>query len=347
MSKKFKILIVVLSLSLSFSLIYLYITNKYVVNQINANMNLREKALQIDEFKSNITDMSSMADYYMITKNESYKEAYDRNFNSVVNNVNELYDSNYITKEDKISLEDRLNKYNYLINECIFTKKDEACILTDNNKSIFLKLNDIKYSLIEDSSDVLAKNIEISNSNSGTVLNLVDNQNSLIQIVGGVITMIFLSPLYFLKKNSTLITDLIKGFISSHLRKDKSTSPTNKEDKNNTTKCDEKLIECINSGYLSNLETLLTERELMISNLKIIYSHNKYMKEEWIESKESLNSIEQDLLDLKNQLNYLMNKSDIPYERINVLENKLLKIRFKLEKLPEYHEFIMKLTEKY
>ena len=159
--------------------------------------------------------------------------------------------------------------------------------------------------------------------------------------------MILLSPLYFLRKNSTIITDLIKGFISSHLKKDKNSSIKGDNKNTDISNCDNKILECINSGHLNNLETLLTERELMISNFKIIYSHNNYMKKEWLKSKESLTSIEQDLLDLKKQLSYLMNKSDIPYEQINILENKLLKTRFLLEKLHEYHDFIMKLTEKY
>ncbi|NME82576.1 hypothetical protein [Clostridium sp. SM-530-WT-3G] len=348
MSKKLKIIICLLSLSLSFSLLYLYITNKHVVNQINTNVSLREKVLQIDEFKSNITNMSSMTNYYIITQKESYRAEYNKNFTSALANINELYDSNYITKEDKVSLEDGLNKYNDLTNKFIFINRGTPLPITEDNKNTFLRLNDIKSNLMQDTSDVLARNIEISNSNSGTVINLVDNQNSLIQIIGGFITMILLSPLYFLKKNSTIITDLIKRFVSNHLKKDKVSSTISEEKKNNDIiKCDDKLIECINSGYLNNLETLLTERELMISNLKIIYSHNKYMKEEWMKSKESLDSIEHDLIDLKKQLNHLMNKSDIPYEEINVLENKLLKIRFLLEKLPEYHEFIMKLTEKY
>lgn len=42
-----------------------------------------------------------------------------------------------------------------------------------------------------------------------------------------------------------------------------------------------------------------------------------------------------------------MDKSAIPYEKINILENKLLEMRFMLEKLPEYHAFIMNLTQKY
>ena len=50
---------------------------------------------------------------------------------------------------------------------------------------------------------------------------------------------------------------------------------------------------------------------------------------------------------LKKQLNILMDESDIPYKKINILENKLLKIKFMLEKLPEYHDFIMNLTQKY
>lgn len=347
MSKKLKILICLLSLSLSFSLLYVYITNKYILNQINTNITLREKVLQIDEFKSNITDMSSMADYYILTNKESYKIAYDRNFNSALTNINELYDSGYIQKEDKISLENELNKYNDLTNECFETEKDSSAPLSENSKNVFLKLNDIETTLLKNTSDALSKNIAISNSNSGAAINLVDNQNSIIQIIGGFITMILLSPLYFLRKNSTIITDLIKGFISSHLKKDKNSSIKGDNKNTDISNCDNKILECINSGHLNNLETLLTERELMISNFKIIYSHNNYMKKEWLKSKESLTSIEQDLLDLKKQLSYLMNKSDIPYEQINILENKLLKTRFLLEKLPEYHDFIMKLTEKY
>ena len=55
------------------------------------------------------------------------------------------------------------------------------------------------------------------------------------------------------------------------------------------------VIQCINTGLVKNLETMLSERELMISTLKIVYYHNEYIKK-WLISKKYLDSIEYDLL---------------------------------------------------
>lgn len=55
------------------------------------------------------------------------------------------------------------------------------------------------------------------------------------------------------------------------------------------------VIQCVNTGLIKNLETVLSKGELIISTLKIVYFHNEYIKK-WLISKKYLDSIEYDLL---------------------------------------------------
>lgn len=347
MTKKLKILVCILSAALIFSLLYIYKTNLSVAEEIKTNDNLRNKITQIDEFKTDIANMSVMSKYYIITGSNKYKISFEKNYYSALSNLDELQEADYITDEDKILLEENLSKYNNLTCGNSHNAENSTNTVNDKTDSILLKLTDIETSLIEDTSDTLPKSIEKSNSNSDTAKSLVDSQNSLLQIIGGFITMVLISPIYFLKKNPTLITDAFKSFISNHIKKNQAGSkPSVNKTESEYSKCDDEMLQCVNAGLIKNLETMVSERELMISTLKMIYSHNQYMKNEWTKAKNSLDSIEQDLLDLKKELNILMNKSDIPYEKINLLENKLLEIRFLLEKLPQYHQFIMDLIDK-
>ncbi|MDO5516272.1 MAG: hypothetical protein Q4F66_01885 [Clostridium sp.] len=346
MNKKLKILVCILSASLLFSLLYIYKTNLSVEEQIKTNDNLRNKINKIDEFQNDVTNMSIMSKYYIITDNNKYKISFEKNYNSALIDLDELQNSDYISNEDKYLLEENLKQYNDLTCQHSIAVRNDADSVNDNTESILLKLTDIESSLIEETSDALPKSIEKISTISDTAKSLVDSQNSLLQIIGGFITMVLISPIYFLKKNSVLVTDAIKGFISNHIKKNQNNlEPDNKPEKE-FSKCDDEMVNCVNSGLIKNLETMISERELMVSTLKMIYSHNQYMKDEWTKAKVSLDSIEQDLLDLKKELNILMNKSDIPYEKINLLENKLLEIRFLLEKLPQYHDFIMELIDK-
>lgn len=342
MSRKIKILVFVLFTYILFSLLYIYKTNISIVNDINTNNDLRKKITVIQEFKTDIANMSLMSRYYIITGDNKYRIKFEKNLYSALSRLDNLEQAEYITVEDRSLIEKNLNEYNYLT--CKDLQKDTTSTdhVSNNIADNLYKLTDIESSLMEDTTDTFLSSIEKTSSNAKATKNIVDTQNNLIQIVGGFFSTILLAPFYFLKKNPTFLTDAIKTFISSHKKKD-STELDKSQSKNIT--CDDVLLKCINDGVLKNLEEFIAERDKMISTLRIVYSHNKYMKEEWGDAKASLDSIEQDLLNLKKELNILMTKSDIPYEKINLLENKFLEIRFLLEKLPQYHDFIMNILE--
>lgn len=343
MSRKIKILVFVLFTYLLFSLLYIYKTNISIVSQINTNEDLRKKITVIQEFKTDIANMSLMSRYYIITGDDKYRIKFERNLYSALSSLDNLEEAEYITAKDRSLVEKNLNEYNYLT--CKDLQQDNKTGESAKNTNDTLqKLTDIEFSLVEDTADTLVKSIEITSSNSQAAKNIVDTQNNLLQAVGGFFSMILIAPLYFLKKNPKFLPDTIKNLFSICFKKDSNESDKKLQQSSNVN-CDDLMVKCINEGIHKNLEELISERDKMVSTLKIIYSHNKYMKEEWADAKASLDSIEQDLLNLKKELNILMTKSDIPYEKINLLENKFLEIRFLLEKLPQYHDFIMNILE--
>ena len=211
-------------------------------------------------------------------------------------------------------------------------------------KNQIRNLTDIEINIIDDTSSSIYSNINEVKNNSGYAINLVSNQNNILELVGGFFTMIFLCPLFFISKNYGMFTGIIKNFISEHFSKNTNTSSSSNKSEN---QCDDRMLQCINESIIKNFQEKINDKNMLVSTLRIIYSHSEYMEKEWKKGKNILDSVENDLLELRRDLDSLLNKSEIPYERFNVIENKLLEVKFLLEKLPGYHDFIMKLTEPY
>lgn len=320
-------------------MIYMYSTNHSISSKMQNNDMLRAKISSLDQFKESIIDMAIMSKYYLITGDQYYKTEFEKNYNTASDNINDLYNSEYITISEKSNFLNNLNSYKEIA-------EDNSYIVNSDNIDPSLKkqirnLTEIETGIIDNTSNALYSSIKLSDDNSGSTMTLVSSQNNILELLGGFFTMIFLLPLYFVNKNSNLFTGIIKNFISDHFKR-KSKSPSVKNEP-----CNDAMLQCINDSIIQNLQEKINDRNMLVSTLRIIYSHSEFMEREWTEGKNILDSVEDDLSELRNDLNSLLNKSEIPYEKFNTIENKLLEVKFLLEKLPGYHDFIMKLTEPY
>ena len=335
------ILSIYLILSIPF-LFYLYYTNHSIFSTMQNNDNIQTKIEALDNFKVNIINMSTMSKYYLITGDEYYKDEFEINYKNTDSNVNNLYESEYISESEKDEFLDKLNSYKEIVQNSTYS--EYAQNIDSNTKNQIRNLTDIEINIIDDTSSSIYSNINEAKNNSGYAIDLVSNQNNILELVGGFFTMIFLCPLFFISKNSGMFTGIIKNFISEHFSKSINTSSQSNK---NEYQCDDRMLQCINESIIKNFQEKINDKNMIVSTLRIIYSHSEYMEKEWEKGKNILDSVENDLLELRRDLDSLLNKSEIPYERFNVIENKLLEVRFLLEKLPGYHDFIMKLTEPY
>ena len=335
------ILIIYLILSIPF-LFYLYYTNHSIFSTIQNNDNIQTKIDALDNFKINIMNMSMMSKYYLITGDEYYKGEFEINYKNTNDNVNNLYESEYISESERDEFLDELNNYKGIVQNN--TSSEYTQNIDSNMKNQIRNLTDIEINIIDDTSSSIYSNINEVKNNSGYAINLVSNQNNILELVGGFFTMIFLCPLFFISKNYGMFTGIIKNFISEHFSKNTNTSSSSNKSEN---QCDDRMLQCINESIIKNFQEKINDKNMLVSTLRIIYSHSEYMEKEWKKGKNILDSVENDLLELRRDLDSLLNKSEIPYERFNVIENKLLEVKFLLEKLPGYHDFIMKLTEPY
>lgn len=338
--KCIKILIAIILLLIIPSLFYMHKTNQLLSRQIQKNSNLKQQIMSLDQFKADIKKMSQMNKYYLISDNDIYKTYYEESYTTVIEHVNELYSKNYITLEDKNSLDNSLNDFN------IFTLNIKSNSQNfQYTKDKLDELSQIENIIIDKTTNNLYDNIEKSNSEDGNALNIVNTQNNIIEVIGGFFSMVFLSPIYFLGKNITLITDSIKKFLIEHIYKDKITKNT--KDIINNSICNDDMVKCINNGIINNLKEEISDKEKLIATLKIINSYSDFMTKEYTASYQILDSIETDILTLKNTLSKYIDKSEIPYDMLNIIENKFLETKFVLERIPNYNDFIIKLTEKY
>ena len=321
--------------------IYIYFTNSSLSSTVQDNDALRTKIESIDEFKTNTLNMAIMSKYYLITGDDYYKTQFENNYNTSYKQITKLSESGYINESEKENLKSNLDKYLNIVQTESFYENPKD--INSNLKSQLQNLANIETNIINDTSNVLYSSLKTTKNNNEYAINLVSNQNDILEVIGGFLSMLFIYPLYFVSKNHTVFNGLIKTFFSEYFSK-KIKSPSTKNEEN---PCDEKMLQCINESIIRNFQEKINDRNLLVSTLKIIYSHSEYMEKEWEEGKNILDSVEMDLSNLRSDLDSLLNKSEIPYERFNIIENKLLEVKFLLEKLPGYHDFIMKLTEPY
>ncbi len=322
-------------------MIYIYYTNHSLSSAIHNNDALRSQIEALDEFKISILDMAVMSRYYLITGDEEYNNEFESRYYTASNKIQSLYESEYINQSEKDEFIQNLNYYKE--NTQSYGSNSFSQNIDPELKKHIGDLSQIETDMIKDTSKVLYSNLQTAKDSNGYVINLVDNQNNFFEVLGGILTIILLCPIYFINKNSSVITTVIKSFISEHFSKNNQSQTSQKPQ----YECDEKMLQCINESIVRNFQEKINERNLLVSTLRIIYSHSEYMEKEWEEGRNILDSVEKDLSDLRNELDSLLNKSHIPYERFNIIENKLLEVKFLLEKLPGYHDFIIKLTKPY
>lgn len=198
-------------------MIYMYSTNHSISSKMQNNDMLRAKISSLDQFKESIIDMAIMSKYYLITGDQYYKTEFEKNYNTASDNINDLYNSEYITISEKSNFQSNLNSYKEIA-------EDNSYIVNSDNIDPSLKkqirnLTEIETGIIDNTSNALYSSIKLSDDNSGSTMTLVSSQNNILELLGGFFTMIFLLPLYFVNKNSNLFTGIIKNFISDHFKK--------------------------------------------------------------------------------------------------------------------------------
>ena len=90
---------------------------------------------------------------------------------------------------------------------------------------------------------------------------------------------------------------------------------------------------------MNNYSNLLTFASLL-------NNHNKQMEKQWLEVESLIDVLQASIIDLRNKLETTDTKSlkESP-SQINDIEIKLLEIKILVKQLPNYHEFIVSLTD--
>ena len=183
-------------------MIYMYSTNHSISSKMQNNDMLRAKISSLDQFKESIIDMAIMSKYYLITGDQYYKTEFEKNYNTASDNINNLYNSEYITISEKSNFLSNLNSYKEIA-------EDNSYIVNSDNIDPSLKkqirnLTEIETGIIDNTSNALYSSIKLSDDNSGSTMTLVSSQNNILELLGGFFTMIFLLPLYFVNKKAHL-----------------------------------------------------------------------------------------------------------------------------------------------
>ena len=134
-------------------MIYMYSTNHSISSKMQNNDMLRAKISSLDQFKESIIDMAIMSKYYLITGDQYYKTEFEKNYNTASDNINNLYNSEYITISEKSNFLSNLNSYKEIA-------EDNSYIVNSDNIDPSLKkqirnLTEIETGIIDNTSNAL------------------------------------------------------------------------------------------------------------------------------------------------------------------------------------------------
>lgn len=290
--------------------VFVIFSHKKMSSQVENLALIKSQISELDSFKTIIVNLGHSQKFYLLSQDESYKVKYDNYLEDAYNSLDDLSQKNCINEGSKKNIKDMLKEYDAINVKLLDTKV--SLPLSSDMQSYLAKSNEIQINIMHSISDAISSNQDSTSQSHSSLEVSVDNQKSFVQALSSITTVIIGGPLCY----------IIKKYKNGELK-------------------------------LDDIITILDKEKIKIDNYSniilfasILNSHNKEMKNQWTEVKEKVESLQLSISDLKNTAaNYNISiLSDFTSE-IQDMEIKLLEIRLLIKQLPNYHEFIVNLTD--
>lgn len=279
-------------------------------NRVENLTSLKSKIIVLDNFKTTIVNLGHSQKFYLLSSNESYKTKYNNYLNDAFTSINKLAEENAISDSEKETLTNMLVEYND-INLSLLNGKIQLP-LTAGMQTYLSKSNEIQINVLHEISNAIADNSDTTSKNHDSIATSINSQKNIIQILSSIISVIIGGPVY----------SLYKKYKNGELQLDEIINILDKEK--------------IKVDNYSNI----------IIFTSLLNNHNKEMKKQWIEVKEKVELLQKNINDLKLKA---LECSSCPdkkfFNEIQSMEVQLLEIKLIIKQLPDYHEFIVGLTD--
>ena len=330
--KKLLIYIIILALVLVVCLnLFLFYNNSSLSNVLNNSANTRNTIIELDKFKTNITEMSDAKESFILTGNSKYKENYETALNSAYNNADSLVDSNIISTEDKNTIVDLINDYDS-INQSIFNSNITYPVSADM-ETLITNSSNAKLKVLHSVSNLIANHRDSLEKSSNSISKYIGSQKTFVSWISSIFTALMALPPLLIKKfakNSKNINSSINSLIQ--------TNPS--ENNSNDTADSSPLLDSISTletffNFQNNIEGLKEVRSQLIQNATLInYINISSLNSSTINEKcqncsNTLNSIIDGLVEFEKL--YSTNLSSIPLD----IASYITSLKFSLNQLSQ------------
>lgn len=308
-----KFIIIVLAIIITFLLglnIYIISSNNTISNNVDTLQTVKNEITLLESYSGNIVNLAHMQKSFLLTGDDKFKTQYSDSLSKAYEDIDTMLNQETITNSDKVELVNYLDDYNDLNND-IFNN-NPSLPLSQENEDIVIKSDEIQNNMLRKISSLIAAKTDSSSENSSTISDSISSQNSIVKIISSFFTLGISGPIYY----------FVKKYKNGEISFNTIIDSINKEEE-----------------VIDNYSNILTY-------INVTNTLNLQLEKEWNEVSDLIINLQKSISEIKEQLSSITFQDKLIFEdKFKNIEIQLLEIKLLVKQLPDYHKFIVDLSQ--
>lgn len=308
-----KFIIIVLAIIITFLLglnIYIISSNNTISNNVDTLQTVKNEITLLESYSGNIVNLAHMQKSFLLTGDDKFKTQYSDSLSKAYEDIDTMLNQETITNSDKVELVNYLDDYNDLNNDIFNT--NPSLPLSQENEDIVIKSDEIQNNMLRKISSLIAAKTDSSSENSSTISDSISSQNSIVKIISSFFTLGISGPIYYFVKKYK------NGEISFNT-----------------------IIDSINKE-----EEVIVNYSNILTYINLTNTLNLQLEKEWNEVSDLIINLQKSISEIKEQLSSITFQDKLIFEdKFKNIEIQLLEIKLLVKQLPDYHKFIVDLSQ--
>lgn len=308
-----KFIIIVLAIIITFLLglnIYIISSNNTISNNVDTLQTVKNEITLLESYSGNIVNLAHMQKSFLLTGDDKFKTQYSDSLSKAYEDIDTMLNQETITNSDKVELVNYLDDYNDLNNDIFNT--NPSLPLSQENEDIVIKSDEIQNNMLRKISSLIAAKTDSSSENSSTISDSISSQNSIVKIISSFFTLGISGPIYY----------FVKKYKNGEISFNTIIDSINKEEE-----------------VIDNYSNILTY-------INLTNTLNLQLEKEWNEVSDLIINLQKSISEIKEQLSSITFQDKLIFEdKFKNIEIQLLEIKLLVKQLPDYHKFIVNLSQ--
>lgn len=308
-----KFIIIVLAIIITFLLglnIYIISSNNTISNNVDTLQTVKNEITLLESYSGNIVNLAHMQKSFLLTGDDKFKTQYSDSLSKAYEDIDTMLNQETITNSDKVELVNYLDDYNDLNNDIFNT--NPSLPLSQENEDIVIKSDEIQNNMLRKISSLIAAKTDSSSENSSTISDSISSQNSIVKIISSFFTLGISGPIYY----------FVKKYKNGEISFNTIIDSINKEEE-----------------VIDNYSNILTY-------INVTNTLNLQLEKEWNEVSDLIINLQKSISEIKEQLSSITFQDKLIFEdKFKNIEIQLLEIKLLVKQLPDYHKFIVNLSQ--